>query len=219
MNASTLHQPRSGFFGKLPSAGDFVRRRLSDDVVRHWDAHVSTLLCASQIQPRDWDTAIGAGCAWAFLAAPGCCGDLAWAGAVAPSHDRVGRRFPMLLAYPLVHADDAADLLDPRIAWFEAAVAALQALLSGQLVGLDAFDARVDALPQPRDDDATRTRRRGPGADHDDSRVAVWRQCLESGASLWWRPGLGIPCMVAGLPDAAACAHALRRAAAMEARR
>ena len=26
-----------GFFGKLPSHGDFLRRRLSDDFVRTWD--------------------------------------------------------------------------------------------------------------------------------------------------------------------------------------
>ncbi len=37
-----------GFFGKLPSHGDFVRRRVADDFVAGWDSWLQQCLAQSR---------------------------------------------------------------------------------------------------------------------------------------------------------------------------
>ena len=64
-----------GFYGKLPSHGDFLRRRVSDAFVDAWDAWLRECLAASR-------TALGArwldvyltSPAWRFACAAGACG-------------------------------------------------------------------------------------------------------------------------------------------------
>ncbi|MBL8673475.1 MAG: type VI secretion system-associated protein TagF, partial [Rhodospirillales bacterium] len=72
---------RTGFFGKLPGRGDFVRRDLPNAFVEDWDAWVQRGMAASR-------AALGAGwldvwlCApiWRFAFVAGVCGPDAWAG-------------------------------------------------------------------------------------------------------------------------------------------
>ena len=76
----------SGFYGKLPSHGDFLRRRVSDAFVDAWDAWLRECLAASR-------TALGArwldvyltSPAWRFVCAPGACGPAPVLGLLAPS--------------------------------------------------------------------------------------------------------------------------------------
>ena len=74
-----------GFFGKLPTSGDFVTRRLPPGFVRAWDRW-----CVRHIVPR-LDRAWPA-CGLRFLH-PGPV-----TGLLVPSADRAGRRFPLTLA-------------------------------------------------------------------------------------------------------------------------
>jgi type VI secretion system protein ImpM len=200
-------RPASGFFGKLPWAGDFVQRRLPDALVRAWDAHVSGVLAvrpaAAAVDPP-----------WALLCAPGACGASAWAGVVAGSVDRVGRRFPLLLARPCAADADAGGLLAAGLAWFAAAQDLLATSQVGGFDGTDVFDAAVAALPSPAPDAEAPTLRRGAHGGVDPHATA-WLQCLGVGGSMWWR-GQASPCVLRGLPDAAACARALAAPAAVE---
>jgi type VI secretion system protein ImpM len=77
-----------GFYGKLPSAGDFVTRRLPYDFVRAWDRWLAQHL-APLVGSGHWDDES----ALRFLSGPASFGPAA--GIVAASHDRVGRRFPI----------------------------------------------------------------------------------------------------------------------------
>lgn len=74
-----------GFFGKLPRAGDFVSRRLPSAFVGFWDPWVSRYLAGRPGFPP-----------LCFLHPATPVGSVT--GAVLPSRDRAGRRFPLTLA-------------------------------------------------------------------------------------------------------------------------
>ena len=79
-----------GFFGKLPCRGDFVRVGLSRPVAEAWDRWISASLpnlADASRMPR-----------WRFALGPEVCGPVAVTGVLLPSHDRVGRSFPLLIA-------------------------------------------------------------------------------------------------------------------------
>lgn len=91
-------------FGKIPGQGDFVCRGLDDfamrDGVDHW---LSADLAAAKTAYPDFDARYDTAPAWNFV---DCDPDGRWSGgALCASVDRVGRRYPVILAAP---ADDAA---------------------------------------------------------------------------------------------------------------
>jgi type VI secretion system protein ImpM len=102
-----------GWYGKLPTLGDFASRRLDDTFMEAWDAWLA--LGLTQLQgdgASDWPKGYLESPSWRFILMPGAlkgaAGKTAWAGVLMPSVDRVGRYFPFTIAQPL------ADLpLDP----------------------------------------------------------------------------------------------------------
>ena len=94
-----------GFFGKLPARGDFVSAGLPRDFVSHWDAWICGVLPAALEAVADgWLQAP----AWRFRLAPGMCGSRSTAGLLFPSHDKIGRPFPLTLAWLGDSPNDAA---------------------------------------------------------------------------------------------------------------
>lgn len=140
----------AGFFGKLPSAGDFVQRRLPSGFVEVWDRHFENLVAESRKMLSDgWHDAYRASPVWRFLLAPGVCGESAWAGILGPGADRVGRCFPMVIAAPLAaEAGTCARALVDGNAWFEAAEQVHQ-LAQASAASIDAFDEQVAGLAGP----------------------------------------------------------------------
>jgi type VI secretion system protein ImpM len=101
----TLGDP-AGWFGKLPSLGDFANRRLPPEFIEAWDDWLSRELAAWKAQePDSWLQAYLQGPCWRFVlmpgVLPGTAGRSAWAGVLMPSVDRVGRYFPFTLAQAL----------------------------------------------------------------------------------------------------------------------
>ena len=86
-----------GIMGKLPTNGDFVRRRVPAELAEPLDAWLAQALAASREQLGEgWlDTYLTAP-VWRFALAAGCCGPAA-AGIWLPSVDKVGRYFPCVL--------------------------------------------------------------------------------------------------------------------------
>lgn len=96
-----MKQQRSqcGFYGKFPSQGDFVSRRLAPAFVRCWDSWLETALTCSRKRLGDhWEAAYLCSPIWRFALSNGVCGEPSWAGVLMPSVDRVGRYFPLTLA-------------------------------------------------------------------------------------------------------------------------
>jgi type VI secretion system protein ImpM len=153
-----------GFYGKLPSHGDFVSRSIATTFIDRWDSWLQAGIAQSQ---RD----LGAGWLDLFLTSPlwrfalesGVIGASAFAGVLLPSVDRVGRYFPLTLvaelptnAHPQLVSVAAASWFD----WVEAIarralgeeILDLEALLrelraSEQMLGHDRLGAQPILLP------------------------------------------------------------------------
>jgi len=154
------------WFGKFPSAGDFVSRRMPYALQQFWDRWCATGMDALKAgKPANGLEFWRSEPQWAFLlpAQPGF--PLAQFGVLAPSFDRVGRIFPFLVILPLV--TDQLALLLPRagslgLAWSEV-------IAQGQLTrqGIDALDAWLGAAlgsvlaAESAADDGIRTLPRG----------------------------------------------------------
>ena len=103
----------AGFFGKIPSRGDFVRHGLPPATVAALDAWCETVLPGSrEILGAAWTPAWMEAPIWRFRLPADRCGPVALAGLWLPSTDRAGRLFPLILAIPGPGLEDCADLLD-----------------------------------------------------------------------------------------------------------
>jgi type VI secretion system protein ImpM len=137
-----------GFYGKLPSHGDFLRRRVSDAFVDAWDAWLRECLAASR-------TALGArwldvyltSPAWRFVCASGACGPAPVIGVMAPSVDQVGRFFPLTLVSELP-ADVSLLTAAAAARFFDGAERLIIETLATARVDFDRFDGGVAALDQ-----------------------------------------------------------------------
>jgi type VI secretion system protein ImpM len=136
-----------GFYGKLPSHGDFLRRRVSDAFIGVWDAWLQECLTASRGALGDrWLDVYLTSPAWRFACAPGACGAGPIAGLMVPSVDRVGRYFPLTVAAELPHAVNpliAARLLEP---FYDAAERLVIETLAAERVDFESFDEHVAKL-------------------------------------------------------------------------
>ena len=102
MRAPAFASLEVGFYGKLPSHGDFLRRRVSDAFVGVWDGWLQECLAASRASLDDrWLDVYLTSPVWRFACAAGACGPAPVIGVMAPSVDRVGRYFPLTLVAEL----------------------------------------------------------------------------------------------------------------------
>jgi type VI secretion system protein ImpM len=96
---SSLRDGIVGFYGKIPSRGDFVRSGLPHGFIEPWDRWMQKGIAASHDMLGDrWIAAWLQSAIWSFFLAPGVCGPNAVLGLWMPSVDRVGRHFPLTLA-------------------------------------------------------------------------------------------------------------------------
>ncbi|MEP6503993.1 MAG: type VI secretion system-associated protein TagF [Betaproteobacteria bacterium] len=137
-----------GFYGKLPSEGDFVTRRLPWEFTSAWDDWLQQGMQASrETLGARWLELYLSAPIWRFQVAPGVCGPLGWRGLFFASVDRVGRYFPLTLAFADGGAPALATLSGDAESWLVAEDAALEAL--APTLPIDAFDRLVEALVIP----------------------------------------------------------------------
>jgi len=98
----SLHDPLpecAGWFGKIPSLGDFVRRNLPESFVDRWDEWLSEELSEAQtVLTDDWSQLWRHAPIWCFALGAGVLDARSWLGVLVPSVDRVGREFPLTIA-------------------------------------------------------------------------------------------------------------------------
>jgi type VI secretion system protein ImpM len=134
-----------GFYGKLPSHGDFLRRRVSDGFVGVWDSWLQESMAASRAALGDnWFDVYLTSPVWRFACASGACGSAPVLGVMVPSVDRVGRYFPLTLVGELprdtpspVSAALCAD------AFFDAAERLVIETLEADQIDVDRFDEQL----------------------------------------------------------------------------
>lgn len=135
-----------GFYGKLPSHGDFLRRRASDAFIGTWDPWLQQCIAASRaVLVERWLDVYLTSPAWRFACAPGVCGPVGVAGVMAPSVDRVGRYFPLTVVAEL-RAGTSAIAASAADAFFDSAERLIIETLEAEEVDFDRFDERVAAL-------------------------------------------------------------------------
>lgn len=187
-----------GFYGKLPSLGDFVSRRLPSEFIHAWDAWLQQSLAASQADLGErWLECYLTAPIWRFVLLPGLVAECGWAGVMMPSVDRVGRQFPLTVAIALPSHAAAAHAVFEQAAWFagleEEALAALDVTRDAEDLERSLAKHPFAALVIPDSAGELRGLQRLPSVDdfgrrargqalHDWASRAGWR-------SLWWTRG------------------------------
>src|SRR5471030_951275 len=139
-----------GFYGKLPSEGDFVTRRLPWEFTSTWDDWLQQGMQASrEALGARWLELYLSAPIWRFQFAPGVCGPQGWRGIFFASVDRVGRHFPLTLAVvdPPGATPSLRTLSGQDEAWRTLEDTALQALTP--TLPIDGFDRAIGALVMP----------------------------------------------------------------------
>jgi type VI secretion system protein ImpM len=217
-----------GWYGKIPSLGDFASRRLRGEFISIWDSWLQRSIAASRVELRDqWLDSYLHSPMWRFALMPGVIDTSAWVGLLMASVDRVGRYFPLTLALEL-EPDRCPDALSATLfaqSWFadleRIALAALDADFSADDLERELTRHPYPALHEPDDQRAVDNLAQWW---QDDSNVALcvdlpsiasMRETLASvatrmlagngaGRSLWWTEAQGsgltqLHCL-AGLP-------------------
>jgi type VI secretion system protein ImpM len=136
-----------GFFGKLPSLGDFVTRELPRDFLDAWDDWLQRSIAQSKSTLGDaWLPTYLHSPIWRFVLVPGVCGPKGWAGIMMPSVDKVGRYFPLTLASSLGERVQPFRVLMDATEWFVAAENLALNVLEEERVDADALASSVTAL-------------------------------------------------------------------------
>jgi type VI secretion system protein ImpM len=138
----------AGFYGKLPSEGDFVTRRLPWEFTSAWDDWLQQGMQASrETLGTAWLEHYLSAPIWRFQLAPGVCGPSGWRGLFFASVDRVGRHFPLTLAFPDAAGPALATLSAEPDAWLAIEDAALAGL--APTLPVADFDRMMDGLALP----------------------------------------------------------------------
>lgn len=137
IEAVALGQERGhGYYGKVPTHGDFVQRRLPRSFIDPWDSWLQRAIVISREQlAESWLDSYLTSPIWRFTLNAGLCGDQAVAGLLMPSVDSVGRYYPMTIAALLEAPSNPFDVASRGNKWFrEAEEVALSCLDEGFLL-------------------------------------------------------------------------------------
>jgi type VI secretion system protein ImpM len=137
---------RPGFYGKLPSRGDFVNRRLPAEFTSRWDAWLQDGLSSCQAElGAQWLDIYLTSPIWRFALQGGVCGEDAYLGVLVPSVDRVGRYFPLTVAVacPVQWLPELAARMEP---WFVNVEELMLETLADAPLDLEDFDRRLAEL-------------------------------------------------------------------------
>jgi type VI secretion system protein ImpM len=109
-----------GFFGKLPSHGDFIERRVASAFHDLWDEWMQRCIVESQQELGGrWLDCYLTSPMWRFYLCDGVAGAGCYAGLLLPSVDRVGRYFPLTVVVELPIGIPAADFATAASGWFD----------------------------------------------------------------------------------------------------
>jgi len=137
----------AGFFGKLPSRGDFVKRNLPRDFVEVLDDWLQHAMQTSRdLLQDDWLSCYLRSPIWRFVLPGGVFGGNGWCGTMMPSVDRVNRYFPLVIAAPVEAAGANFTLKHDNDDFFLACERLSMLALEDDHLDLDEFTASVTAL-------------------------------------------------------------------------
>lgn len=138
-----------GWFGKLPSSGDFVSRRIPRPLLDTLDTWMARGLAEYRVaMPSDWRTHFGAAPVW-NCAIPACIGGgSTLIGLLVPSRDRVGREFPLCAGVALP-PDMATNRLLAEVPGWLSRLGQVVVEARDHVLPLDEFDSNVRSISLP----------------------------------------------------------------------
>ena len=138
----------AGFFGKVPSRGDFVQRALPATFVGPWDRWLQAGIAGSkETLGDDWLEVYLTSPVWRFALSAQLAGEVAAAGVLIPSVDAVGRYFPFTIASLLPTGATPVEIR-AQASWFDDAEGLAVAVLAED-AALDDLVSGVEALGSP----------------------------------------------------------------------
>lgn len=150
MSHDTSRTP--GWYGKLPSTGDFASRRLPHELIEPWDHWLAEEIGAQRLQgPDTWLQAYLDSPTWRFVLGAGVLGEhqpQPLAGVLMPSVDRVGRYFPLSIMSPLSRLPATLAQAEALMAWLHT----LDDLAADALQDdwpIDQLEEALNQLPAP----------------------------------------------------------------------
>jgi type VI secretion system protein ImpM len=179
----------AGWWGKLPTQGDFIGHGLPEHWRRVWDDWLQRGLALAQqrLGRSAAHQRLQSMAPWQCLVPPASGnGGPCWAGVVAPGTDRVGRDFPMLL----VEAYDTAALDRARVHALQRRALHLADWLDqvGVLSTPAEFATGACAFAGDAWDGAASDRADADAGSSQAQTVGALRAAHPAGGSFWWRP-------------------------------
>jgi type VI secretion system protein ImpM len=138
-----------GFFGKLPSHGDFIERRVTSAFRDLWDDWMQRCMVESQRELGGrWLDCYLTSPMWRFFLCDGVVGAASYAGVLLPSVDRVGRYFPLTIVVELPVELPALEFSRIAQEWFGEVEQLCADALQNPEFDLGNFDAALVASAQ-----------------------------------------------------------------------
>ncbi len=147
-----------GLYGKHPSADDFLRQSAGSAIVRALDEWLSNALAAAARLIPGWEDVYPEAAPVSFLfTAPDPKASALLLGTLAPSTDRIGRQYPLILFAELEHELLARDFAWAPVCRFQEELAAFHRRRHG--LGREALLDAVRWLTPPDPEDLAEARR------------------------------------------------------------
>ena len=151
------HSPAIGWYGKLPSAGDFLQRRFPDAVARQWTHwfQVGLLNWQKNEEQRPGETQRFAKApVWNFVVPPMLGSQLVQMGCLLPACDSVGRQYPVCALFSFTPTEWSNARLVLAGEWYQQlGRTLLHAVNNGY--SADKLDDALLAIPSPPLPDAS----------------------------------------------------------------
>ena len=108
----------SGYYGKVPVLGDFIKYNLPRSFINPWDDWLQSAMIQSQAKlAKDWIEFYLSSPIYYFALSPGICGEISWLGLIKPSADSAGRYFPLTLCKPIIQQVNPLTILNSNQSW------------------------------------------------------------------------------------------------------
>jgi type VI secretion system protein ImpM len=125
-----------GWFGKLPSVGDFAGKGMPVPLKESIHGWMSSGMAAlAHSRPEDWQDAYLVSPVWHFVVGSGVWDRFALSGCLAPSVDKVGRYSPLIVLRSF-NKSNLSGVLPPRSRWLYRVDAALRQVI-GERISVD----------------------------------------------------------------------------------
>jgi type VI secretion system protein ImpM len=136
----------TGYYGKVPTNGDFVSRGLPINFINPWDIWLQKAIYTSRQQLGEkWLSFYMTSPLYSFILSPGICGERAWLGILMPSVDKVGRHYPMTIGLMNNAATNIFEALIKYGDWFKEAGLMALSCLKEEFI-LDSFYLHISQL-------------------------------------------------------------------------